>query len=141
MSTVGVRVGVGTRFRYDGETVEVTQMVATGAGMEVLLADGRGRVLRVSLRELLFSDRARIIADGSGPTATDDEAFAGVVLDQLTDRQRREMLHRAEHVREVLTHASDHATADADGLITHAVRSIAGLDEIISRVHRRLVQR
>jgi transposase InsO family protein len=103
VSTAGVRVGVGTRFRYNGETVEVTQLVSTAAGGEVVLADGRGRALRMSMKELLFSDRARIIAEGPGPGSADDDAPARVLLDQLTESQRREVLQRAEHVREVLT--------------------------------------
>ncbi|MFE0332101.1 hypothetical protein ACFW08_35895 [Streptomyces sp. NPDC058960] len=49
MSRAGARVEVGTRFRYDGETVEVVEMVPTTAGNEVVLKDGRGRVLRLSL--------------------------------------------------------------------------------------------
>ena len=38
MSGAGVRVGVGTRFAYDGEVVEVVEMLATTAGNEVLRA-------------------------------------------------------------------------------------------------------
>ncbi|SDP04446.1 hypothetical protein SAMN04487981_1166 [Streptomyces sp. cf386] len=58
MSGAGARVGVGTRFRYDGEAVEVVELAATTAGNEVVLKDGRGRLLRLSLKKLLFSDRA-----------------------------------------------------------------------------------
>src|SRR5439155_16585735 len=72
VSAAGVRVGVGTRFRYDGETVEAVQLVSTAAGGEVVLAAGRGRLLRMSVKELLFSDRARVIADGPGPGSADD---------------------------------------------------------------------
>ena len=72
-------------------------------GGEVVLADGRGRLLRMSVKELLFSDRARVIDDGSGPGSADDDTPAAVVLDQLTDDQRQEVLQRAEHMREVLT--------------------------------------
>lgn len=32
MSTAAVRVGVGTRFSYDGEVVEVVELLATMAG-------------------------------------------------------------------------------------------------------------
>ncbi|MFJ4513355.1 helix-turn-helix domain-containing protein [Streptomyces sp. NPDC088816] len=103
MSRAGARVGVGTRFRYDGETVEVVEMVPTTAGNEVALKDGRGRMLRLSLKELLFSDRAVIIPDGPGPAADDLEEIASVVLAQLGEAERRKLLDRAEHVREVLT--------------------------------------
>ena len=39
MSSAGVRVGVGTRFRFDGETVEVIEMAITAAGNEAVLKD------------------------------------------------------------------------------------------------------
>ncbi|MFK0147739.1 hypothetical protein ACIQUZ_21940 [Streptomyces griseus] len=66
MSTAGARVGVGTHFRYDGESVEVVEMAATTAGNEVVLKDNQGRLLRLALKELLFSDRATIVPDGPG---------------------------------------------------------------------------
>ncbi|MHA7957306.1 helix-turn-helix domain-containing protein [Streptomyces sp. L500] len=103
MSRAGARVGVGTRFRYDGETVEVVEMAATTAGNEVVLKDGRGRLLRLSLKELLFSDRAAISPDGPGPSADDEREIASVILGQLDEAAKRKLLDRAEHVREVLT--------------------------------------
>ncbi|MFJ6438456.1 transposase [Streptomyces sp. NPDC091416] len=103
MSGVGARVGVGTLFRFDGETVEVVELAATTAGNEVVLKDGRGRLLRLALKELMFSDRAAVISDQPGPSSDDDEELASVVLDQLRPDERRQVLERAEHVREVLT--------------------------------------
>ncbi|MFD6312013.1 helix-turn-helix domain-containing protein [Streptomyces nigra] len=103
MSRAGARVGVGTRFRYDGETVEVVELAATTAGNEVVLKDTRGSVRRLSLKELLFSDRAEIVPEQTGPAADDAEEIASVVLSQLRDDERRRILERAEHVREVLT--------------------------------------
>lgn len=103
MITAGMRVGVGTRFHYDGETVEVVQLVSTAAGGEVMLTDGRGRLLRMSLKELVLSDRARLVADSPSPGTEAGEVLASVVLKQLNPEQRREVLRRAEHVREVLT--------------------------------------
>ncbi|MFJ2263657.1 helix-turn-helix domain-containing protein [Streptomyces sp. NPDC087844] len=103
MSRAGARVGVGSRFRYDGETVEVIEMAATTAGNEVVLQDGRGRLLRLSLKELLFSDRAAVIPDESGASADDVDVIASVVLGQLDTAERSRVLDRAEHVREVLT--------------------------------------
>jgi hypothetical protein len=64
MSSAGVRVGAGTRFRYDGETVEVIEMAITATGNEVVLKDHHGRLMRLAVRELLLSDRARVIARG-----------------------------------------------------------------------------
>jgi hypothetical protein len=50
MTTSAVRVGVGTHFAYDGEVVEVVELIATLAGNEVLLKGTRDqRVGRVAL--------------------------------------------------------------------------------------------
>ncbi|ONI50934.1 hypothetical protein STIB_47340 [Streptomyces sp. IB2014 011-1] len=103
MSRAGTRVGVGTRFRYDGENVEVVEMATTTAGNEVVLKDAYGRLLRLSLKELLFSDRAAICPDGPGPSGGDEGEIASVVLGQLDEAEKRKVLDRAEHVREVLT--------------------------------------
>lgn len=66
MIRAGVRFGVGTRLVLDGETVEIVELVATQAGNEVILKDMRGGRRRMSQRELLFSDRARVIPDVEG---------------------------------------------------------------------------
>ncbi|WP_232661235.1 Mu transposase C-terminal domain-containing protein [Pseudonocardia sp. TRM90224] len=103
MSRAAVRVKVGTRFSYDGETAEVVEMAVSPAGNEVVLKDGRGQLLRLSLKELLLSDRAAIIPDEPGPSGDDDEDVASVVLGQLDAREKLKVLERAEHVREILT--------------------------------------
>ncbi len=103
MSSAGVRVGVGTRFRYDGETVEVIEMAITSTGKEVVLRDHHGRVMRLAVRELLLSDRARVMPDGPGPSSDDDEDLASVVPAQLSNEQRDALLDKAAHIREVLT--------------------------------------
>ncbi|MGX5207147.1 helix-turn-helix domain-containing protein [Streptomyces violaceus] len=103
MRGAGSRVGVGTRFRYDGESVEVIELTATTSGNEVILKDSRGRVRRLKLRELLFTDRAEVIPEEGGPSADNVEEVASVVLGQLHDNERQAMLERAEHVREVLS--------------------------------------
>lgn len=90
---------------YDGETVEIVEMIITPAGNEVVLrSQSAGQsVRRVSVRVLLTDDSARVIPAEDGPAGTDDEALASAVLDNLNEVQRRELLERAEHVREVLT--------------------------------------
>ncbi|SED60177.1 hypothetical protein [Streptomyces sp. Ag109_O5-10] len=103
MSSAHGRVGAGSRFQYDGDVVEVVEMTATAAGNEVILRNDRGQVRRLALKELLFSDRAQLILEQAGPTATDVEQIASVVLSQLHPDERRRILERAEHVREVLT--------------------------------------
>jgi hypothetical protein len=103
MSRAGVRVGAGTRFRYDGETVEVIEMAITATGNEVVLKDHHGRLMRLAVRELLLSSRVHVIPDSPGPSSGDDEDIAGVVLAQLSRGQRDAFLERAAHIREVLT--------------------------------------
>lgn len=104
MSTAaGTRVGVGTRFRYDGETVEVIEMAITATGNEVVLKDHHGRVMRLAVRELLLSDRARVIPDSPGPGSDDPDELATVTLSELTAQERDAVLERAAHIREVLT--------------------------------------
>ncbi|WEB43344.1 Mu transposase C-terminal domain-containing protein [Streptomyces yunnanensis] len=102
MSGAGTRLGVGTRFRLDGETVEVVELASLATGMEVILKDARDRLARMSVRELLTSDRAEVIPKDGGPAA-DDVELAAVVLGRLTKEERKEVLERAEHVREMLT--------------------------------------
>ncbi|MGW2860268.1 transposase [Streptomyces sp. NPDC001205] len=60
-------------------------------------------MLRLALKELLFSDRAVIIPDGPGPSGDDAEQIASVILGQLTEDDREKVLERAAHVREILT--------------------------------------
>ncbi|RJQ83399.1 transposase [Pseudonocardiaceae bacterium YIM PH 21723] len=103
MSNAAVRVGVGTRFQYDGEVVEVVELLSTTAGNEVVLKNATGQRIRVSVRELLTSDRARIIPTSPGPSADDPQELASVLLASLTDLERQQLLERAAHVREVLT--------------------------------------
>ncbi|MEZ0108765.1 transposase InsO family protein [Catenulispora sp. EB89] len=103
MSPAATRLGVGSRFVVDGDAVEVVEMAATAAGNEVVVKDGFGRLARFTAKELLFGDRARIVADSPGPSSDEDQDLAGVVLAQLTSAERAQVLERAEHVREVLT--------------------------------------
>jgi transposase InsO family protein len=115
LTGAAVRVGVGTRFQFDGEVVTVVEFAATTAGNEVALKDGRGRMTRISLRELLFSDRAAVIPEAPGPSSDDDE-LAFLALAQLDGPGRARMLERAEHVREVLTgYRSGHAEFALEG--------------------------
>ncbi|WP_251066911.1 hypothetical protein [Streptomyces sp. ISL-36] len=81
----------------------MVEMTATTAGNEVVFKDGRGRVLRLTLKELLFSDRAEVIPDQPGPAAGGVEEIASVVLSQLGEDGRCKVLERAGHIREVLT--------------------------------------
>jgi transposase InsO family protein len=104
VTAYGVRIGVGTRFSYDGEVVEIVDVLTTPAGNEVVLKGVRDQsIRRMALRELLNSGNAQVVPDGPGPGADDDVEIAGVVLAQLSEVERAEVAARAEHVREVLT--------------------------------------
>jgi len=103
MNGAGTRLGVGTHFRLDGETVEVVEFASLATGMEVVLKDGRDRLARMSLRELLTSERAELIHDRAGPASADDEDLAAVVLNRLTKEEKKNLLERAGHIREMLT--------------------------------------
>ena len=68
-----------TRFTYDGETVEVVEMKPSAAGNEVVVRCDRPVLSTPALKELLFSDRARLIPDMAGPSSDDTEELAAVV--------------------------------------------------------------
>ncbi|MBR7829665.1 DDE-type integrase/transposase/recombinase [Actinospica sp. MGRD01-02] len=103
MSRSAVRLGVGLRLVYDGELVEVVELAAQQAGTDVVLRSVRGHMLRVSVKELLFSDRARVVADGPGPSGDDEDELASVIVSRLTGTELARLVERAEHAREVLT--------------------------------------
>ncbi|MGW1258518.1 Mu transposase C-terminal domain-containing protein [Streptomyces sp. NPDC002513] len=102
MNGAGTRLGIGTHLRLDGETVEVVEFASLATGMDVVLKDARDRLLRMSVRELLASDRAVMIPNGPGPSS-DDGDLAASVLASLSPKERTDLLERAEHVREMLT--------------------------------------
>ncbi|MCZ4095253.1 TnsA-like heteromeric transposase endonuclease subunit [Streptomyces sp. H39-C1] len=97
-----VRVGVGTRLKYDGEVVTVEEMFGSAAGNEVLVRDGRSCRFRLSLREVLASGRAAVIPDGRGPGSDDPRETASILLAQLTDEELEAVRERAAHINEVL---------------------------------------
>lgn len=105
MSNSGVRVGVGTRVVYDGELLEVAELHAGSSGTETVLRScgGKGGIVRVTLRELLTSQRASLVADTPGVNADDGGDPAGVVLSAMSESERAIVAERAGHVREVLT--------------------------------------
>jgi transposase InsO family protein len=97
-------VGVGTRFFYDGEVVEIVEMHPTAAGIEAVLKGIRTKhVLRMSVGELLAGDRAEVLSDKAGPSSDDPFDPPGLVLSNLAESERRHILERAAHLREVLT--------------------------------------
>jgi hypothetical protein len=111
MNRAGRRMGIGTRFVYDGEVVEVIEMQTVGASLEVLTKDTRASIVRrFGLEELLFSDRARILNDAREEHPSDQADVAGAVLSCLSTEQRQVVSEKASHIREVLTgYRSGHA--------------------------------
>ena len=116
MSGAATRVGVGTRFHLDGEIVTVEEVFVAAAGVEILVKDGRGLRSRVSLRAILASGRGRVIADKPGPSAGDPGETASVVLAQLDEAERSEILQLAAHLNELTCgYRSGSAEMAADG--------------------------
>lgn len=97
------RVGVGTRFIYDGEFLEIEKMKPAAHGTDVV-AVGGGHVHLLSYDEVLHDMRSRIIPSPEDSSWFDEEAeAAALVLAQLSAAELRAVRERAEHVREVLT--------------------------------------
>ena len=114
MTEPAVRIGIGTRLIYDGDIAEVVELQPTTAGIEltVRLDNSRQQVLRVSLRELLRGDRARIL-DGDVDDSSD---AASTTLACLSEVDMETVRTRAAHVRETLTgYRSGHAELAAEG--------------------------
>jgi transposase-like protein len=89
---------------YDGELLEVIELVCSAAGTEVVLKDTTGqRVWRVAVAELLASEGSRILPVGELVSESENGDPVGVVLAELTEAERAQLLQRAAHVREVLT--------------------------------------
>lgn len=104
MTSAAVRIGVGTRLVHDGELVEIVEVRTCQTGMDVVLKTTSTQTfIRAHLNDILMSDSARVIPDSEGPCSDDDFELAGVVLSQVSDAERKEVIERAAHVREVLT--------------------------------------
>jgi hypothetical protein len=105
MKRAGVPVGVGTRFSYDGEIVEIVELHTVDGAPEVLAKDLRSEVVRrFALAELMFSDRARLLsADLSDEAADGCGDTPAVVWSAASEAARRQARMRAAHVRELLT--------------------------------------
>lgn len=105
MRSAGVRVGVGTRFSYDGEIVEVVEMHPVGGIPEVVTRDVRSQsVRRFSLDEVMYSERARLLSEDlvvEVPGTGGD--VAAVKWSAVPESARSQARERAAHVREALT--------------------------------------
>lgn len=104
MTNAAVPVGVGSRIIYQGEALEIVEMHVTASSLEVLSKTLRGNVIRrLSMSELLMSDRTRVLSPDQGPASDDPGEVAAVTLSAVSAAARKQALERAGHVREVLT--------------------------------------
>jgi hypothetical protein len=105
MTGAGVRVGVGSRFTYDGEIIEIVEMHTVDGAAEAMARDLRAdTVRRYALSELMFSERARPLADDLQPMSVEsDDDVAAVKWSAAPETAKRLARSRAVHVREVLT--------------------------------------
>jgi hypothetical protein len=88
-----VALAPGARLLFDGEVVEVVALEGTRATLRTVRTDG---MQTVGLTSLVSA--ARSVVEPVG-----EDAAVGVVLAELTAKQREQVEQRAEHVREVLT--------------------------------------
>lgn len=105
MNRAGVPVGIGSRFSYDGEVIEVVEIHSVAGAVEALAKSlHAGTVHRYALSELMFSDRSRLLDDDlrvREAVITGD--VTTVVWSAAPEKARQEARARAAHVREVLT--------------------------------------
>jgi transposase InsO family protein len=101
----GARVGVGTRFTYDGEIVEIVELHFVGGVPEVVARDlCSDSVRRLTLSELMYSDRARVLSEDLVIDVVDETwDVATVKWSAIRESARNQARARAAHVREVLT--------------------------------------
>lgn len=105
MKPAAVRVGVGTRFVYDGEVLEVIEMHPVAGTPEVIARDLRtDTVRRLALDEVRISDRCHLLIDDLNSEANEATGYpASVKWAAVSEQARRDARDRAAHVREILT--------------------------------------
>lgn len=103
MNPAAVRLGVGSPFLYDGELVEIVDWRYGGPSAGVTVVGRDGHLRRMTLRELLYSAKSRIVADGDGPKSDDPQETAATTLAMLTPAGAARVIDRAQHMRELLT--------------------------------------
>lgn len=104
MTRASTPVRVGTRFTYEGFVHQIVEVHVLGGSLEVLAKTLRGNtVRRLSMQELLMSDRVRFLPGHDDAAAHNEIDVAGVVLSAVPAAVRQQACERAAHVREVLT--------------------------------------
>ena len=101
-----VPLGAGTRFVFDGETVEVVEF----DGKRVTIRDAQDQWRAVAIGA--FVDRAKYLGQVDG----DVSRSVGLNLAVLGSAERQQLAERAAHIRELLTgYRSGHAGSAAAG--------------------------
>ena len=105
MKRGGVRVGMGTRFLYDGEVIEIVKIHCVQGAPEVVARHVRTEtVCRLALNELMFSPRSRLLSEHLVVESADvSEESASVRWSAAPESERSKARERAAHVREALT--------------------------------------
>lgn len=105
MRRAGVRMGVGTRFTYDGEILEVVEIHPVAGVLEVIARDLRSQsVRRLALDELMFSDRSHLLSEDLVVEVSEAGGdVASVKWSAVPESARSQARERAAHVREALT--------------------------------------
>lgn len=67
MSCATARLGIGARVAFDGEIFEITALLPTTTGTEVILT-GATAAHRMTLLALLTDDRAKLLVYKASPT-------------------------------------------------------------------------
>lgn len=122
MKPAAGRVGVGTRFVYDGEVLEVVEMHPIAGTPEVLARDLRtDTVRRLALEEVRPSDRCHLLTDDLDVEISHCRSHpASVKWAAVSEQARQEARDRAAHVREVL---SGYRSGSATTAMPHEPRS------------------
>jgi hypothetical protein len=90
MSQTGVRLGIGTKFTYDGETAEIIEMHTVGGTLEVIAKDLRTQtVRRLGLQELLKPGGVTVLSLPDVTGVTDSPDAVSTVLSCLRPEQGR----------------------------------------------------
>ncbi|QZY47082.1 DDE-type integrase/transposase/recombinase [Mycolicibacterium austroafricanum] len=103
MTRASTSISTGTRFLYEGMAHEIVEMHVAGDSLEVLAKALRGETIRrLSLRELLMSDRS-VVLPAADEVALGAGEAASITLAAVPAAARQRACDRAAHVREVLT--------------------------------------
>lgn len=105
MKHASARVGIGTRFLYEGEIMEVVKVYAADGAAEVVARQIRtDTVCRLALEEVMYSERSRVLDEDFAVESEGGEGeTVAVSWSRVDESERTKARCRAAHVREALT--------------------------------------